>query len=127
MRPCGGELSSLSVCCAVASTSCSDDARLAYSWCLWCDTGFSIGIGGILGYFGAVLVALGLFRPMRKVPSVGRCSSGLCIISGVACMAALSIGVVGRGMVDGVLCAALWWGAVMVIGLLRGCFYKPLS
>ena len=99
-------------------TKCSDASSG------WCDIGFSIGIGGFLGSFGALFVALGVFRLMKKGQPNYRSSSGLYVCLGLAWMAAWSIGVVIWGGVDGALCAALWWGAVIVIGLLRGCFYK---
>lgn len=125
----------VSVC---ACTQESDDSRVCLQWACemrsmtkcsnaspgWCDLGFSIGIGGFIGSFGALLVALGLLRRMKKSESVSRCSPGLFVFVGFAWMAMWSIGVVIWGGVDGALCAALWWGAFIVIGLLRGCFYK---
>ncbi|CAM9099034.1 unnamed protein product, partial [Laminaria digitata] len=75
-------------------TQASENARICLQWgcdvrsmtkCSqarpgWCNIGFSIGIGGFLGSFGAVLVGLGLFRLMKKAQSDGRCSSGLFIL-----------------------------------------------
>lgn len=126
---------------ACACTQESDNSRVCLEWecevrsmtkCSsassgWCDIGFSIGIGGFFGSFGAVLVALGLFRLMKKSQPLVRSSSGLYILLGLAWMAAWSTGVVIWGGVDGVLCAALWWGAFIVFGLLRGCFHKLFS
>lgn len=92
----------------------------------WCDMGFSIGIAGFLGSFGSVLVALGVFRLIQKGKSRTsiRSSSALYVMLGLVWMAAWSIGVVIWGGVDGVMCAILWWGAVIVIGLLRAFFHK---
>lgn len=91
----------------------------------WCDLGFSIGIAGFLGSLGSVLVALGVSRLVKKGKSTTlRSSSALYIILGLLWMAAWSTGVVIWGGVDGIMCASLWWGAVIIIGVMRGCFYN---
>ena len=87
----------------------------------WCDLGFSIGIGGLLGSLGAALAAMGLSRLRKRDPPVSRACAGLDILLGSLWMAAWSVGVVVWGGEDGTTSVAFWWGGILVIGLLCCC------
>ena len=90
----------------------------------WCDLRFSLGIGGLFGSLGAALAAMGLSRLRKRDPPISRACAGVDIFVGSVWMAAWSVGVIIWGGQNGAIIVAYWWGGILAVGMLCGCFNR---
>lgn len=81
----------------------------------WCNLGVSVGVGGVFGFFGAILAALG-FAHITEYDEVYM----LWIVLGFLWMAVWSAGVVIWGGQDGAMISGIWWGTTVGYGILCG-------
>ena len=86
----------------------------------WCNIGISVGVGGFFGSLGALFSSWGLLCLVHRAKDSYFDSSGYDIFFGFAWMAAWSVGVIIWGGQDGATYVGIWWGTIIVVGLLCG-------
>lgn len=88
----------------------------------WCNIAMSVGVGGFVGSWGAMLVAFGVYisdkRCRHRVDYFDLC---YVLLIGFLSMAGMSVAVLVWGGQDGAVYSGIWWGAIIAGSLLWRC------